>query len=125
MLYLECKIPFRLRPFQYVDFRTSSKEGLQELLSTLGGDRAAAQTAAVTPVVTTTPAAALAERDRKAAEEKKRRGIRNPQQWVSKNKALSVQTLCAHSAFFTSLAYGGWLWSEILYDQQVINSFAV
>jgi hypothetical protein len=27
--------------------------------------------------------------------------------------------------FFTFLTYGGWMWSEILYDQQVINSFAV
>jgi hypothetical protein len=27
--------------------------------------------------------------------------------------------------FFAALAYGGWMSSEILYDQQVINSFAV
>jgi hypothetical protein len=27
--------------------------------------------------------------------------------------------------FFTSLTYGGWMWSEIIYDQQVISSFAV
>jgi hypothetical protein len=27
--------------------------------------------------------------------------------------------------FFTGLAYGGWMWSEILYDQIVINSSAV
>lgn len=27
--------------------------------------------------------------------------------------------------FFTGLTYGGWTWSEILYDQQVINWFAV
>jgi hypothetical protein len=27
--------------------------------------------------------------------------------------------------FFTGLAYGGWMWSEILYDQIVINSYAV
>jgi hypothetical protein len=27
--------------------------------------------------------------------------------------------------FFTGLAYGGWMWSEIIYDQQVISSFAV
>lgn len=25
--------------------------------------------------------------------------------------------------FFTGLAYGGWMWSETIYDQQVINSF--
>lgn len=27
--------------------------------------------------------------------------------------------------FFTGLAYGGWMWSEILYDQQVISSFVI
>lgn len=27
--------------------------------------------------------------------------------------------------FFTGLAYGGWMWSEIIYDQIVINSYAV
>lgn len=27
--------------------------------------------------------------------------------------------------FFTFLTYGGWMWSEILYDQQVISTFAV
>ena len=27
--------------------------------------------------------------------------------------------------FFTGLSYGGWMWSEIIYDQQVMSSFAV
>jgi hypothetical protein len=27
--------------------------------------------------------------------------------------------------FFAALCYGGWMWSEIIYDQQVINSFAL
>jgi hypothetical protein len=27
--------------------------------------------------------------------------------------------------FFTFLTYGGWMWSEILYDQQIITTFAV
>jgi hypothetical protein len=27
--------------------------------------------------------------------------------------------------FFAALCYGGWMWSEIIYDQQVINSSAV
>jgi hypothetical protein len=27
--------------------------------------------------------------------------------------------------FFTGLTYGGWMWSEILYDQQVIDAFAI
>ena len=27
--------------------------------------------------------------------------------------------------FFTGLAYGGWMWSEVIYDHQVISSFVV
>jgi hypothetical protein len=27
--------------------------------------------------------------------------------------------------FFTSLTYGGWMWSEVLYDQQIITSFDI
>jgi hypothetical protein len=27
--------------------------------------------------------------------------------------------------FFSALSYGGWMWSEIIYDQQVLNSSAV
>jgi len=27
--------------------------------------------------------------------------------------------------FFAALAYGGWTWSEVIYDQQVISSYAV
>jgi hypothetical protein len=71
VLYLECKIPFRLRPFQYADFRTSYDEGLQELLATLENDRAA-KTASPTAESTATRAAALTEREGKTAEEKKR-----------------------------------------------------
>ena len=29
------------------------------------------------------------------------------------------------SLFFTGLAYGGWMWSEIIYDQQVMSSYVV
>ncbi len=29
VLYRECKVPFRLRPFQYVDFRTDYSQGLR------------------------------------------------------------------------------------------------
>ena len=29
------------------------------------------------------------------------------------------------AGFFAALAYGGWMWSEVLYDQQVITSYAV
>jgi hypothetical protein len=29
------------------------------------------------------------------------------------------------TVFITLLAYGGWMWSEIIYDQQIINAFAI
>src|SRR5215469_17879089 len=66
VLHRECKIPFRLRPFQYADFRTSYDEGLQELLATLSSKEAPAAPAA-TPAMTTAPAADLTEHDHKAA----------------------------------------------------------
>lgn len=36
VLYADCKIPFRLRPFQYADFRGDFDRGLDELLGALG-----------------------------------------------------------------------------------------
>ena len=41
----------------------------------------------------------------------------------AKNRRFQSKRYVLITFFFTSLAYGGWLWSEILYDQQVINSF--
>jgi hypothetical protein len=35
VIYRDCKIPFRLRPFQYADFRGDYAEALQELLTSL------------------------------------------------------------------------------------------
>jgi hypothetical protein len=35
-LYRDCKVPFQLRPFQYVDFRSDYARGLKTLLKTLG-----------------------------------------------------------------------------------------
>ena len=29
------------------------------------------------------------------------------------------------TVFITLLAYGGWMWSEVIYDQQIINAFAI
>jgi hypothetical protein len=37
VLYRECKIPFRLLPFQYADFRTDYSVGMKDLLSSLSG----------------------------------------------------------------------------------------
>ena len=36
VLYRDCKVPFQLRPFQYVDFRNDRARGLKTLLKTLG-----------------------------------------------------------------------------------------
>ena len=36
VFYRDCKVPFQLRPFQYVDFRTDYDRGLKTLLRTLG-----------------------------------------------------------------------------------------
>jgi TIR domain len=36
VLYRDCQVPFQLRPFQYVDFRTDYNRGFKALLKTLG-----------------------------------------------------------------------------------------
>jgi hypothetical protein len=36
VFYRDCKVPFQLRPFQYVDFRADYDRGLKTLLRTLG-----------------------------------------------------------------------------------------
>jgi TIR domain len=38
VVYRECRVPFRLRPFQYVDFRADYSQGLEELLATVAAD---------------------------------------------------------------------------------------
>ncbi len=38
VFYRDCKVPFQLRPFQYVDFRTDYERGLKTLLRTLGAE---------------------------------------------------------------------------------------
>ena len=42
VLYQDCKVPFRLRPFQYADFHTDYDSGFEELLVTLNAAPAAA-----------------------------------------------------------------------------------
>jgi hypothetical protein len=39
VLYRDCRIPFRLRPFQYLDFRSDYGRGLKALLKTLGAEQ--------------------------------------------------------------------------------------
>ena len=41
----------------------------------------------------------------------------------TKNQRFQSKRYVLITLFFTGLAYGGWMWSEIIYDQQVINSF--
>jgi len=43
-------------------------------------------------------------------------GVKSPQ-FLAKRYVLLTM-------FFLGLAYGGWMWSEVIYDQQVISSFA-
>lgn len=43
----------------------------------------------------------------------------------TKTPLLRAKRYALVALFFTGLSYGGWMWSEILYDQQVINCFAV
>ena len=52
VLYRECKVPFQLRPFQYVDLRTDYARGLKTLLKTLGVEQqgVAASGAAISAV---------------------------------------------------------------------------
>src|SRR5271167_3881501 len=42
VFYRDCQVPFQLRPFQYVDFRTDYDRGLRTLLRTLGVQQSAA-----------------------------------------------------------------------------------
>ena len=72
---LECEIPYRWRPFQVADFRTSYDEGLQELLATLSS---------------------ITEHDHKAAKEKKRQDELERQR---------VLTLRGHSAAVWGVAF--------------------
>jgi TIR domain-containing protein len=50
VFYRDCKVPFQLRPFQYVDFRTDYDRGLKTLLRTLGVEQQAAAGAAASAV---------------------------------------------------------------------------
>ena len=42
VFHRDCKVPFQLRPFQYVDFRTDYDRGLKTMLRTLGVEQPAA-----------------------------------------------------------------------------------
>ncbi len=43
VFYQDCKVPFQLRPFQYVDFRNDYARGLKVLLKTLGVEQQVAR----------------------------------------------------------------------------------
>jgi TPR repeat protein len=84
VLYRECKIPFRLRPFQYADFRTNYEVGLDELLTSLStkneatasatAEEARLEAESIQAVADTDEKARLAqqEHERQAAAEKAR-----------------------------------------------------
>jgi TIR domain/Putative adhesin len=48
IFYQDCKVPFQLRPFQYVDFRTDYVRGLKVMLKTLGVEQQMAASVAAT-----------------------------------------------------------------------------
>ncbi len=88
VFYRDCKVPFQLRPLQYVDFRTDYDRGLKALLGTLGAEPQAAAAGGAAPSAAPKDTAAHVpdadergraaeqarmeeqERERKAAEEK-------------------------------------------------------
>jgi TPR repeat protein len=83
VLYRECKIPFRLLPFQYADFRTEYSVGIEELLPSLNGTHHSTINRVPTPPATPATAeelkhrsavvhASLAERYKQAAAEQTR-----------------------------------------------------
>ena len=49
VFYQDCKVPFQLRPFQYVDFRTDYAGGLKVMLKTLSVEQQATVSAAAAP----------------------------------------------------------------------------
>jgi len=75
VLHLECKIPLRLRPYQYADFRENYDEGLQGLLSTMGSEQAAA---AETRAVTANAAPYLRKREATQGKETARKAGQDP-----------------------------------------------
>lgn len=73
VLYQDCKVPFQLRPFQYVDFRTDYARGIKVMLKTLGVEQQTAVGAAagsVAPVESQPVAPDVAEQVRLEEERK-------------------------------------------------------
>lgn len=74
VLYRDCRIPFRLRPFRYADFRSSYDEGLEELLASMSGEQqsavasAAAASSTEAPSPPPTPPSTLTEQEQKLKE---------------------------------------------------------
>src|SRR5271166_3627284 len=68
VLYRDCKIPFQLRPFQYVDFRTDYARGIKVLLKTLGVDQRMAASAAAIAAAKETSTGVSDEEERQRAE---------------------------------------------------------
>jgi hypothetical protein len=71
VFYRDCKVPFQLRPFQYVDFKTDYDRGLKTLLRTLGGEQQSAaaggRAASAEPKDTAAHVSDAHERERAAA----------------------------------------------------------
>ena len=74
VLHQECKIPFRLRPLQYVDFSTNYANGLEELLIVLTGGQETTPSAMIQqPRLEEEPKQTEAEQARREQEERERK----------------------------------------------------
>ena len=75
VFYRDCKVPFQLRPFQYVDFRIDYDRGLKTLLKTLGVEQQAAAaggaTVSAVPKDTAAHVSGAGERKRAAGQQQK------------------------------------------------------
>jgi len=80
ILYRDCKVPFRLRPLQYADFRTDYATGLTELLAVLTGG------IELTPPVTSDQTRLESERQQ-AAEEQARIEREENERKIAEEKA--------------------------------------
>ena len=90
VLYRDCKIPFRLRPFQFVDFRGDYESGLNGLLK----------------ILTMGPAARDVARDRESAEERRS----NRKQLPLSRFPLWARVALAACAILAIGAVSYWLW---------------
>ena len=103
VLYRDCKVPFRLRRVQYINFRSDYDGGLRHLLKVLAGElQAVASTAAGDPPPAVAPAAGArdvphgrvaedtAETERQAEQERSERAAAEAARKVEQERSAAV-----------------------------------